>query len=79
MRRQNINMYKIKDCGGEEIVGTFYPAEMAKVATTTDDLYRVENFLDEKLENGQRYVKVQWQGFPLKCATWVLKSTLRNV
>lgn len=39
MRQQNINMYKIKDCGGEEIVGTFYAAEMAKVATTTDDLY----------------------------------------
>ena len=78
-RQQNINMYKIKDCSGEEITGTFYAAELAKVTTSPEDMYKVESFLDEKLENGQRYVKVQWQGYPKNCATWVLKSTIRNI
>lgn len=78
-RQQNINMYKIKDCSDEEIVGTFYAAELAKVTTSPDDMYRVESFLDEKVENGMRYVKVKWQGYPKHCATWILKSAIRNV
>ena len=78
-RQRAINMYRIKDCSGEELVGSFYAPELAKVTTSPDDLYRVERFLDEKVENGQRYVKVQWQGYPIQCATWVLKKNVRNV
>ena len=52
---------------------------LSKVTTNADDLYKVERILDEKLENGQRYVKVQWQGYPIQCATWVLKNTVRKV
>ena len=78
-RQRMVNMYRIKDCSGEELVGSFYPAELAKVTTSPNDLYRVERILDEKLENGQRYVKVQWQGYPVRCATWGLKSTVCHV
>ena len=78
-RQRGINLYRIADCSGEELVGTFYAPELAKVTADPDDLYKVERFLDEKVENGQRYVKVQWQGYPARCATWVLKNTVRRV
>ena len=78
-RQRNINMYKIKDCSGEELEGSWYAPELTRVTTDPDDLYRVERFLDEKEEDGKRYVKVQWQSYPARCATWVLKNTVRNV
>ena len=72
-------MYRIKDCSGGELVGSFYAPELAKVTMSADDLYKVERILDEKLENGQRYLKVQWQGYPVHCASWVLKNTVLNI
>lgn len=78
-RQRNINMYRIKDCAEAEIEGSFYAAELAKVTTAPDDMYRVALFLDEKVENGKKYVKVQWQGYPKECSSWVLKSSVRNI
>ena len=77
-RQRGVNMYKIKDCSGSEIVGTFYAPELAKVTTSPEDMFRVEKFLDEKVENGQSYVKVQWEGYPKACSTWVLKNSVKS-
>jgi transposase InsO family protein len=78
-RQRNIGMYKIKDCSEEELTGSFYAPELARVTTGPDDRYKVEAYLDEKQEDGQRWVKVKWVGYPAKCATWVLKRNVRRV
>ena len=78
-RQRHINLYKIKDCSGEELQGSFYPAELAKVTESPDELRNIERVLDEKVENGKRMVKVKWQGFPTKCAEWVLKNSIRTI
>ena len=72
-RRDNINMFKIKDCTGEEVQGTFYADE---IKLALGDRYIIEKVLDEKKENGIKYVKVLWRGFPKKCAQWILKSDI---
>jgi hypothetical protein len=76
--RDNINMYKLADCSGEEILGSFYAKEL-KNAYYTDDMYRIEKVLDEKTVNGVKYAKVKWEYYPTKCAEWILKSTIKNV
>ena len=73
-RQNNIQMYKIKDCTGSEVIGSFYSAELTKVTDSDTALYVVEKYLDEKTENGKKYVKILWQGYPEECATWELKS-----
>ena len=77
-RQNNINMYKIKDCSGTELTGSFYAAELSKVTESESALYIVDKYLDEKVENGRKYVKIHWQGYPRECATWELKSKVTS-
>ena len=72
-------MYKIEECTGEEVIGSFYGPELSLVTESKSTLYRVDKYLDEKMENGQKYVLVQFQGYPAQCSEWVLKSSIRNV
>jgi transposase InsO family protein len=58
-RQRNVNMYKIKDCTGEQLEGSFYASELSRVTSSPDDLYKVESYLDEKEENGAKWVKVK--------------------
>ena len=77
-RQNNINMYKIKDCTGSELTGSFYAAELSKVTESESASYIVDKYLDEKIENGRKYVKILWQGYPKECATWELKSKVTS-
>jgi hypothetical protein len=77
-KKDNINMYKIIDCSGEEIKGSFYFDEL-KAVDPTGQTYRIEKILDEKKENGVVYAKVQWENFPKTCAEWVLKSSIETL
>ena len=77
-RQNGVNMYKIKDCSEEEVVGSFYASELVLVTTAPEDTYRIKAFLDEKLEDGVKWVQVQWEGYPKACAKWILKSEVTN-
>ena len=55
-RQNNVNMYKIKDCTGDEIVGSFYASELVNVTTAPEDKYRIKAFLDEKEVEGIKSV-----------------------
>ena len=78
-RQHNINMYKVSDCGDEEVIGTFYEPELTKVEGAEDGLYRIERVLDEKVENGVRLIKVKYVGYPERCAKWIRKRDVRGV
>jgi hypothetical protein len=77
-RQNGVNMYKIKDCSEEEVVGSFYASELVLVTTAPEDTYRIKAFMDEKLEDGVKWVQVQWEGYPKACTQWILKSKITN-
>ena len=72
-------MYKVSDCGDEEVIGTFYEPELTKVEGAEDGLYWIERVLDEKVENGVRMIKVKYVGYPERCAKWIRKRDVRGV
>ena len=76
-RKHNINMYKVEDCTGEQVIGSFYAAELTKVEGAEDELYRIERVLDEKVENGVRMIKVKYVGYSDRCAKWIRKRDVR--
>ena len=78
-RQRNINMYRLKDCADEELVGSFYGQELTKVEGSANALYRIERVLDEKEENGVKMVKVKYVGYPERCGKWMRKRDVRNV
>lgn len=78
-RQFGINMYKIKDCADEEIVGSFYAPELAKVTTSDSDMYKIDRVIGHKIQNGEKYVKVVWKGYPIKCSSWVLQKSIKDV
>lgn len=59
-QQHHVNVYKIKDCMGEILVESFYASELARVNKDNTELYHMDKELDEKLENGQKYVTVKW-------------------
>ena len=78
-RKQNFNLYKITDCAKEAMVGTFYEPEMQVVEAPDDMVYRVDKILDEKTQQGVKFVKVKWLGYPNKCASdWMPKRDMRK-
>jgi len=78
-RQHNINMYRLSDCSDEELIGTFYEAELSMVQRADQGLYRIERVLDEKVENGVRMIKVKYIGYPDRCAKWIRKRDVRGV
>jgi hypothetical protein len=77
-RLDSVNMYRIKDCTGDSLEQGFYAQELAHVTTPPDQLYIIESVLDEKQEQGKQWVKVQWQGYPKKCAEWIEKKAVKT-
>lgn len=76
-RLRNINLYKLRDCGGENITGSFYEQEMSNAGIGENTKYRIESLLEEKTNDaGIRMVKVQWAGHPKECATWEPKASI---
>ena len=70
-------MYKVEDCTGEQVIGSFYAAELTKVEGAKDELYRIERVLDEKVENGVKMIKVKYVGYSDRCAKWIRKRDVR--
>jgi transposase InsO family protein len=65
-------VYRIKDCKGELIEGSFYEAELQKVTVKKNQLYVVETVLKEKKDK----VLVKWRGYPKSMNSWIAKSSL---
>lgn len=64
-------VYKLRDIHGEILKGTFYEAELQKVKISPSNVFRIENFLDKKIKNGQKMVLVRWQGWPSRFDSWI--------
>ena len=56
--------FKITDCNGEEIQGSFYEQELQK---TSQDVFRIEKVLRRKGDISL----VKWMGYPKSLNSWI--------
>lgn len=66
--------YKIQDLDGTSIVGTFYDAELQKVAKP--DLYKIAYIVKTKGKGDSMQHLVHWRGYPEKSRSWVFAKDL---
>jgi transposase-like protein len=64
--------YKIADCNGEEIQGTFYEQELQK---TKQEIFRIEKILRKR---GNKSL-VKWVGYPESFNSWVNNKALMSL
>ena len=70
-------MYRLQDLGGEELVGSFYQAELQKVEKP--EVWEVEKVLRKSRRNKKSYVLVKWLHFPSSFNSWIPESDLRDL
>jgi len=77
-RRDNIPIYKISDYAGEPIVGTFYEAELQKVALDENASFKIEKILKTRQRKGKKEYFVKWLYYPKKFNSWVTEESVQN-
>lgn len=70
-------VYRLKDYGGDPIIGTFYPEELQRVKVE-DSVYRIEKILATKGRGEKKQHLVKWVGWPDKFNSWVAAADLRE-
>ena len=68
-----ITMYTISDLSNEKIIGNFYAEEMSKAQ---GEIFIVEEILEEKIKNKQKWVLVKWEGYPDSENSWIKHDDL---
>lgn len=69
-------VYKLKDFGGEVIVGTFYEPELQSVIDT--GIYKVSDIIETRLNNGVKEHLVRWKGYPESMNSWITNFEEEN-
>lgn len=64
-------VYKLADCGGEVLKGTFYDPELQQVIIDKNKVFKIEKILDRKKSGRKSQVLVKWLGWPEKFNSWV--------
>ena len=67
--------YSISDYKGEPVLGSFYKEEL-QVVDKSDDIYLVEQIINQRTVNGQRQYLVKWAGYPDAANTWIVEADL---
>ena len=76
IRKRYINqgkpLYEVNDYMGDEVVGTFYEAELQSVIVGENKEYKVEKIIKKrKIKGGKTEYFVKFKGWPKKYNTWV--------
>ena len=74
--RSDPPVYRLADCHGDKLDGTFYEPELQKVVVPKGKTYRVESIL--RWRNKRREVLVKWSGYPTSFNSWIDAKTLVN-
>lgn len=72
-------VYKLKDCDGDDIEGTFYEAELQRVTVSKDKTFKVEKIIAQKRVKGKKLVLVKWVGWPEKFNSWIPASHVVDI
>lgn len=63
--------YKLVDLLQEQINGSFYEQQMAKVTYKRDELYKIEKVVRYRKSGTGKEALIRWQGYPEKFDTWL--------
>ena len=74
--RSDPPVYRLDDCHGGKLDGTFYEPELQKVIVPKGKTYRVESVL--RWRNKRREVLVKWSGYPTTFKSWIDAKNLVN-
>lgn len=69
--------YKLEDLKNEHVKGTFYHQELQK--TKIPNYFRIEKVLARKTANGQKLIRVKWQGYDNRFNQWIPLSHSQKV
>lgn len=78
-RRQGYPIYTLRDWYNDPVKGSFYQAELQKVDTREDDLFKVDHIIKYKGRGKRKQALVHWLGWPKKFDSWVLASTIVDI
>lgn len=72
-------VYKLTDCGGELLKGSFYEYELQPVINDENKTFKIESILLRKKVSGKNHVLVKWLGWPEKFNSWVCEDDIVDV
>ena len=77
-RQLGVCKYHLQDLQGEDLMITFYEAELQKVTYSPDQTFEVEWELDRRRRGRKQEVLVKWKGWPHRFNSWVTVDTIDN-
>lgn len=72
-------VYRLLDCGGETVKGTFYEPELQLVIIDKHKTFKIEKTLLRKKFGRKNMVLVKWLGWPEKFNSWIPEKDIVNV
>jgi len=76
--KQYMPVYRLIDYAKLPVEGTFYEEELQKVYADENTVYKVEEVLDNEIQDGVRKYLVKWVGWPKKFNTWIPKENFTD-
>ena len=71
LRRDGLNLYRIKDYLDETIDGHFYETELQRVTKDVNTMFRIEKVIKKRRRQGKEELYVKWMVWPNKFNSWV--------
>lgn len=79
-QKQNINLYKLSDINGEEIItGSFYENELQRVHKDQSSLWVVEKIIRKRKRKGKTEYLCKFQGWPDRYNEYVPEENIKNL
>lgn len=79
IKRDNQDIYKLKDMLDNEIKGTFYRQELQNIDKSNTDMYKIEKIIKKRRYDRKEQVLVKWLGWPSKFNSWVFKNVVKDI
>ena len=72
-------VYRLLDCVGEAVKGTFYEPELQLLIIAKHKTFKIEKLLLRKKFGRKNMVLVKWLGWPEKFNSWIPEKDIVNV